>query len=50
MAEPITRPIAFARMLRVTNPSAVASHTVSAAFVASAVAHRAAQPAPGDNA
>jgi AraC-like DNA-binding protein len=38
MAEPITRPIAFARMLRVTNPSAVAAHTVSAAFVASAVA------------
>jgi len=38
MAEPITRPTAFARMRRVASPAAVASHTVSAAFVASAVA------------
>jgi AraC-like DNA-binding protein len=38
MAEPITRATAFARMRRVAPPSAVAAHTVSAAFVASAVA------------
>lgn len=39
MAESISRPIAFARMRRVaTTPSAAIAHTVSAAFVASAVA------------
>ena len=37
MAEPINRSIAFARMRRVALPSASAPHTVSAAFVASAV-------------
>jgi AraC-like DNA-binding protein len=37
MAEPINRSIAFARMRRVAQPPAVAPHTVSAAFVASAV-------------
>jgi AraC-like DNA-binding protein len=38
MAEPITRATAFARMRCVATPPAVAAHTVSAAFVASAVA------------
>jgi AraC-like DNA-binding protein len=37
MAEPFSRPIAFARMRRVAAPSPIGTHTVSAAFVASAV-------------
>lgn len=37
MTEPIIRTIAFARMRRMATPQAVAAHTVSAAFVASAV-------------
>lgn len=37
MAEPIITTIAFARMRRLATPSAIAAHTVSAAFVASAV-------------
>jgi AraC-like DNA-binding protein len=37
MAEPITRTIAFARMRRLATSHSTAAHTVSAAFVASAV-------------